>query len=247
MDGNLDLPLDVIELVARCGGTVDELALSGIAGFLLRYGEEWGIVVREGDSRRRRRFTVAHELGHFCMPTHGRRALVCVSPETTRGETDRMAEREANAFAAELLMPRRAVQPMVSSGAIDLTRAIQLAETFDVSAVSAALRLCELTRERAAVLYFRDARLRWAFRCGMPYGLPDTGSPPPPDTIVHDMMSDRAGSADGQVVATERWLPLGSPDPSWGDLLERSVRLDDSGEILTILWLTEVVAQDYDV
>ena len=233
-DGRLDLAV----LVNACGGRVDEIDLVGCAGLLLPGSSPFGILLREEDSPRRKRFTIAHELGHFCLPIHKRSAIRCVAPELTRDGSVAPFEREANEFAAELLMPSRFVRPMVSSGAIDLELATLVANHFDVSTVSAALRVCEMTKERAAVLYFRDGRLRWAMRLGMPYGLPPTGSDPKGDTVTYEAVCGRPGSSSGQEVDAGSWLPLARPDPSWGQLLESSVPLDASGEALTLLWLT---------
>lgn len=237
LDGSGALDLD--ELVRRCGGRVDEMELDGCAGILLPVDGTFGIAVKQSDSRQRKRFTIAHELGHSCIPSHSKRAIHCVSPELSREATTRPAEREANEFAAELLMPRRLITPMVATGAIDIRRASDVAGNFEVSTLSAALRVCEVSRERAAVAYYRDGRLKWAFRFDMPYGLPETGTAPPDGSIANDIICGREGSVTGLVVDREEWLPLGQPDSSWGDLLESSIQLDGSGEILSVLWLTE--------
>ncbi len=65
----------------------------------------------------RRRFTIAHELGHYVLHRTGQQALFCrkavVDPEekpaTTRPPIP-MTEQEANAFAAALLMPAALVR-----------------------------------------------------------------------------------------------------------------------------------------
>lgn len=230
--------LDVSGLVTSCGGRVDEIDLVGCAGLLLPSSSVFGILLREGDSPRRKRFTVAHELGHFCLPLHRKTAIRCIAPELARDGSTAAVEREANEFAAELLMPSRFVRLMVASGAIDLELASLVADHFDVSTMSAALRVCEITRERAAVLYFREGQLRWGMRLGMPYGLPPSGSRPKGDTVTHDVLCGMAGSSKGEEVDAGSWLPLARPDPSWGALLESSVALDGPGEVLTLLWLT---------
>ncbi len=61
------------------------------------------IVVNSSSPRRRRRFTLAHELGHLMLPWHAGNTLACSTP---RGWLlERGWEPEANAFAAELLLP----------------------------------------------------------------------------------------------------------------------------------------------
>src|SRR5207245_6151893 len=124
------------------------------------------------DPQVRKRFTIAHELGHFCIPTHRKLATRCISPELSKDDAVRVPEREASDFAAELLMPRQLVEPLVDRGAIDLERAERVEQIFTVSRVAAALRVCEVTRERAAVVYSQDGVIKWAYRFGFLSGLP---------------------------------------------------------------------------
>jgi len=135
-------PVDLLNIVSRCGGIVEELTLTGCSGALLPVEGCFGIAVRVSDPPVRKRFTIAHELGHFCIPTHSKSAARCVSPELAKDESVRVPEREASDFAAELLMPRKIVEPLVTKGAIDLERAEEVERLFEVSKVAAALRIC---------------------------------------------------------------------------------------------------------
>src|SRR5258705_10990395 len=89
-------PVDLLGLVASCGGVVEEMPLTGCSGVLLPVNGTFGIAVRISDPYARKRFTIAHELGHFCIPSHGKTAVHCVSPELSRDEAARVAEREAS-------------------------------------------------------------------------------------------------------------------------------------------------------
>src|SRR3546814_17385657 len=66
------------------------------------------ILVKAGTRDDRRRFTVAHELGHFLMPSHrgSRQCTASDLRERRRNNDHRRQEAEANRFAAGLLMPR---------------------------------------------------------------------------------------------------------------------------------------------
>ena len=69
------------------------------------------------ESPGRRRFTIAHELGHWvCQCLEGRGAPVYCRAEDVSPDADRTLEREANVFAAELLMPEPAVRAEFSRG-----------------------------------------------------------------------------------------------------------------------------------
>ncbi len=105
-----ELPVPV-EAIAEdlLGLSVDEVELDGASGLL--YPSERQIYVNAGEPSTRRRFTLAHELGHWvCQCLEGRAApIYCRTEEVGVGE-GRALEREANVFAAELLMPEPAVR-----------------------------------------------------------------------------------------------------------------------------------------
>jgi len=79
-----------------------------LAGFVFVAGRVGWAFVRAGDGLPRRRFTAAHELGHFLLH-RGAMGRFRADTDATLQEADgRVAdemEREANRFAAELLMP----------------------------------------------------------------------------------------------------------------------------------------------
>ena len=73
----------------------------------------------DGQPIRRRRFTLAHEIGHWiCHCDEGRAPVQAASycrAVDVSDAADRTLEREANVFAAELLMPERTVRDVWSS------------------------------------------------------------------------------------------------------------------------------------
>ena len=69
------------------------------------------MIVNAGEPEARRRFTVAHEVGHWvCQVMKGHEAPVYCRAEDVGNGTGKALEREANVFAAELLMPEPAVR-----------------------------------------------------------------------------------------------------------------------------------------
>ena len=69
----------------------------------------------------RRRFTIAHEIGHWvCQCDEGRitppHPILCRDADMT-DEVDKEMEREANNFAASLLMPEAQVHSVAATGA----------------------------------------------------------------------------------------------------------------------------------
>jgi Zn-dependent peptidase ImmA (M78 family) len=104
-------------------------------------GDRHAIVLRGASGEHRRRFTIAHEIGHFVL--HPQR----LAPE--RGGAVNAAwqgqEREADQFAAELLMPAALVREAVLEHGDDLRR---LADRFDVSRKAMQVRLRSLAAQR---------------------------------------------------------------------------------------------------
>lgn len=90
----------------------------------------------------RRRFTVAHELGHYTL---GHRNAPRDSPSNFGASIGDPLEREANQFAAELLMPADTLRTLVNSGRMESVD--QLARVFLVSKVAMGYRLTNLGLE----------------------------------------------------------------------------------------------------
>ena len=100
-------PTDVFNLAKRHRIDVYYAPLDSASGMLVPHGNRYEIIVNSRTrSPNRIRFTVAHELGHFFLHAQDRRAY---RQSTCRGEV----EREANSFAAELLMPAHAMRPLL--------------------------------------------------------------------------------------------------------------------------------------
>lgn len=74
-----------------------------------RDARQWIILVNATAHRYRSRFTIAHEIGHFLLHRN-LMDIFCCTPDTAT--TDPL-EREANAFASELLMPFAKLFPYI--------------------------------------------------------------------------------------------------------------------------------------
>ena len=107
----VDGPAVPIDDIARGEGAtiVIKQFNNEISGLLLRNGDSAIIAVEKDQPRARRRFTVAHELGHLLLH-QGKELRVDTkfrvnlrSPKSSTAED--VEEIESNAFAAALLMP----------------------------------------------------------------------------------------------------------------------------------------------
>ena len=139
-------PVPVLDLCIRCGVLVLSRsfpeALSGLI-----FAHEGGAVigVNSDHPETRQRFTMAHELGHYLLGHHERagdyddRFHFDLTEGTPPG-FDWRAERSANDFAADLLMPRRLIAAEFKKSQDPTT----LATRFNVSQVAMGFRLVNL-------------------------------------------------------------------------------------------------------
>lgn len=122
-----------------------------LSGFLLRGGDRTIIGVNDAHPVERRRFTIAHELGHALL--HERAELRVDhgfsvnfrSPRSSEGTS--VEEVEANTFAATLLMPFRLLRRELEGGRIDIEDDKQvgrLARRYIVSSTAMNFRLMNL-------------------------------------------------------------------------------------------------------
>jgi Zn-dependent peptidase ImmA (M78 family) len=110
----------------------------------------------------RRRFTLAHEIGHFVLPGQQEVSAPCKQQRIENWDADLYRpELEANRFAAEILMPRVLMAEFVQSEpSLESIRSI--AELCGTSLTASAVRLITLTPHRAAVVWSQDQKILWS-------------------------------------------------------------------------------------
>jgi len=140
--------IDVKEIAESFGIKVVEHEFSDeMSGVFIRKGDDLFIGVNKSHSNTRKRFTIAHEIGHFLLHSedvihHDNINLESPSVVLYRSENNNGGgEVEANAFAAELLMPEILVDACIESGVSSID---DLADEFDVSPDAMRYRLINL-------------------------------------------------------------------------------------------------------
>lgn len=136
-------PVKVLQIARSCGIRVIVRPLDdSLSGAILELEDGPVIAVNEDQSPGRQRFTIAHELGHYLLRHHDR-FHVDLSAHSEAGEPpgyNWLHERQANEFAADLLMPAA----MVRREAINAKSPRSLARRFRVSPVAMSYRLINL-------------------------------------------------------------------------------------------------------
>jgi len=188
------------------------------------------------------RFSMAHELGH-CVLRHESpdvRAL-CAAPHD---QPDGEHESQANAFAAELLMPESMLRRRCEVSPVNLEPARAIAAEFKVSLMAAALRFVELTSERCALVFSRDRRVVWVCRSATFAPFIEGGRILDTQSVAFDWFAHGRLSDDCQPVPGDAWIDHDSAPRI--EVWEASVPVPAMWGVMSLVWLPESVAAPFD-
>ena len=158
--------LRYLELIAwERNALVRDKLLSGAEARLTIYRDNGIITVSTAISNpQRKRFSIAHELGHFEMHRHRSSLFVCLSEDINEGDVKdarNQLERQANEFASALLLPERFFKPLCDEEAPSLDHIGELAHKFNTSLTATALRYIRFTEAPVALVYTENQYIKW--------------------------------------------------------------------------------------
>ncbi len=164
--------------------------------FLLYYNTKYDIGMLDGSHHPRTRFSIAHELGHFFIDHHHRSLRRGARPHRSVNEyqSHRQVEREADAFAASLLMPSAFASEMVNRSQLSFERIDELAEHFATSIISTAIRSVCLSDFPCAICGIKKDGVAWMFASS---ALIDSGLYPKRGRMVGNALEPWSDMASG--------------------------------------------------
>ena len=137
--------------------------------FLLFLNTKYNSDLAPGDHHPRTRFSMGHELAHYYLDSH--RAYLMGGGESHGSESefksDAIFEREADAFAAGLLMPSRLFSSVVNKTEPTFDTICDAASVFETSILSTAIRTAQLSHFPCGLACIRQSSLAWMF-CSAP-------------------------------------------------------------------------------
>ena len=253
--GAATLPIDPIAIAKSHDIVVQPLASAqpGISGFLMRKGDSFGI----GYSTRLNNpgfinFTVAHELGHYFLPGHPEKLFATGSgTHASRSGfiSDDPCEREADLFAASLLMPSVLFTKALRGAGQGFTAIEQLSQQCVTSITATAIRYAESAEDPVVVVVSSNGLVEY---CCLSSAIQElTGitwlkrGDPVPSTATtarfqEDLENITGGCrADGTSMLDE-WLD-GAPRI---EMKEDVVGLGHYGKTLTVLFTDQTIEQE---
>jgi Zn-dependent peptidase ImmA (M78 family) len=241
------LPVDPFAIADREGILYEEIhsVSPGISGCLMKSGDNFGIFYSNRFSNEGfLRFTIAHELGHYFLDGHYQYIF---SDGTGRHQSDSgfisedRYEREADTFAAALLMPEQLFRASPAWSKPGLKAIETLAESCGTSLTATAIRYARLHDEPVTVVCSIGDRVQFAFMSKILKDRRDLtwikkNNALPEGTATARFNQDRTNVANARRAASTS--TMGTWFNGGGDLElnEEVIGLGAYGRTLTVLW-----------
>lgn len=185
----------------------------------------------------RRRFSVAHEIGHWHH--HRGRLLFCGPRDIGNPEYEALnPEKQADQFASDLILPNFMVRPRVMRmQRLTLAAVREIADEFRVSDTATLLKIVHLNHFPILAVCHNKMRRRWFRRARM---IPAWWFPR--DELDHEsfafdlLFGTASESSYPRKVGGDAWFDFQGVDRF--EILEQSFRLPNE-EVLTLLILTD--------
>lgn len=185
----------------------------------------------------RKRFALAHELGHFELHRRRKQAWACTGDDFLKWYLSNDAEPEANAFAAELLMPQEVFQKHCVGMKSGFRSVSELTEVFKTSLTSTAIRYTEIGNFPCALISSHDGKISWfrashdfrfrirsvsskldPYSCAGDYFFKGTTLPDRPERVDAFCWLENSGPSDRTI------------------LYEEAIAMPKYGTVLSLIW-----------
>ena len=222
----------VRDLAYVLGAQIVEGQLEKAAASLTKVGDHSVIRVPRNNSPERKRFSIAHEVGHLVLK-HVRSVLRFCKQEDMMEWYTPGEETEANFFASELTLPSFLVEKRCDVKKVNLMPIRRIAQEFRTSLTAAAIKFIRLCPEQCAVIFSKEGKIKWSYESTTWWHFIERGKPLNGHSIASDFFK-------GNEIPDE---PIGVEPYAWVDndklngIVEHSFGSPAYGFVLSILWI----------
>ncbi len=229
--------IDLEAIAFYLGARVRFRPLDGCEARIVGLGNQAIITVNDrSSSYPRRRFSIAHELGHWRY--HRGKSQVCRGTEDFRSRNAHSSERVADQYAADLLMPNYLFRPISRQyRKLDLKTVTTIAQIFQTSISATAIRLVEGDHTPALAICHGLQGRKWFARAP---SVPSKWFPR--NTLNTDSFAFDVLHAGGLGEQTPRKIGADAWFERWEaqqfEVHEQTMRVGD-GEILSLILISD--------
>jgi hypothetical protein len=202
---------------------------------------------------RRKRFSIAHELGHLELHRRNGMLALCLSEDidTWRSEHPRSGlELQANEFAAALLLPEKFFSPLCVNRQPSLNYISELADTFNVSLTATARCYSQYCDELICIVFSQANHIRWfqgskefeELRDELGFFI-DVRSRLDPRSLAAKLFQGTSISNEQKPVAASVWFTPGKYR-SDAIIQEQSIPMPSYDAVLTLLWIDDDIEDE---
>ena len=217
--------------------------LEGFEGMLAANPKrsKWVILYNSAiTSAGRKRFTVAHEFGHYLLHRHQQEEFACGASDIETGADRKDIEKEADDFASTLLMPLDDFRRQVDGEEVSFDLLGHCADHYGVSLTAAAIRWLEIAKQRAVLIASVDDHMLWAraneaaFKSGAYFATRKNTIELPEAALAHSR--NCTGRAQAHRTRAQVWFPR---EPAEMPIMEMTKVAGNYGYTLTLLVMPE--------
>jgi hypothetical protein len=224
--------IDIEAIAFHSGATIRYRPLTGCAARILGNGDSAIITVDSSAGRPRQRFSAAHELGHW-MHDRGKASFSCQEAQFAKEWSRHNPETRANRYASDLLLPVSLFLPKANIfKTMDFHVVKSLAETFNTSLTSTAIRLVECGPLPTMLIYYSRQGREWFVRASAVAERLWPPQTPRSGMKAFDLLKGGIDELQGDVPA-EAWFD--HPEAEGHYIDEHSIRTS-YGDVLSFLW-----------
>lgn len=240
-------PVPVEDIAMDRGVLCLEAPLTGCLARLVRKGNR-GIIRTDVRIREegRKRFAIAHELGHWFLHETESQIFVCTA-EQMRDYKGSPVEVEANLFASELLMPTALFRPLAHDAEPRLEQIKALAETFNTSLTATGMKFVDANKHECILVLSTNSSVVWSKQQKDRFGLRiEKGMKLHAESLASHTAT--SGKETGpEIVNPEAWITHNAHERQI-EVAEQSWPLSGYNSILTLLVVSDADgAEDFDM
>lgn len=228
------------EIIASEGAFVQTSKIDGAEGRIIFDSTGLNAIITVNDTIKletKKRFVLAHELGHLIMHRDKKKILTDTNLTLSEYTAKEVIEIEANSFASEFLMPEMEFRRFCDRK-LDLNQIKRISDFFQTSITATLLRFKDIGNYPIAVIFSDMGQIKWKFFSD---DFVLTFIPPnsqiPYNTIAYDIHHSKYNESEPELVDAIDWFPNDfniKQFKNW-KFWEYSYKVSKTG-ILTCLW-----------
>lgn len=230
-----------VEEIAFCHKVfVKDIPIKGSEGRILINGDSAVVSVDSNiKPEAKRRFVIAHELGHFFL--HSNLSPLYVDTHKTLSEwyANGAHEQEANAFAAELLMPSKLFTEQVRGRKLNLQLIADVSSYFGTSLTATFLKYKDLGDFPVSIVYSQGGIIEWKQESAdFPFKYIKNKSRVSGNTVAGDFHIGNGVEEVPVEIDAIDWFPEDHRLKAYGDAVvwEQAIPVSKNG-VISCLWV----------